>query len=298
MGITGTLFDIKPFAVHDGPGIRTTVFFKGCPLRCAWCHNPEGLLPSIHLLIRPDRCIDCGECRTACPDQTPTPETSLAPACRVCGACVAACPAEARELVGRTATVDDVMERLLKDRPFYEESGGGVTFSGGEPLAQPHFLLALLSACAKESLHTAVDTSGHAPRAVVADVAARADLVLCDLKHMDPETHRRLTGVPNQRILSNLRYLAGTGTPLAVRIPLVPGITDGEENLNEAGRFLSGLDNPPPVHLLPYHSYQTSKYTLLTLPYPLEGRDIAPARPPVEAAARLESMGLTVNVGG
>lgn len=298
MGIIGTLFDIKPFAVHDGPGIRTTLFFKGCPLRCAWCHNPEGFSPLPHLVIRPERCIACRECLSACPENNPLMETTLQPTCQICGACVEACPAEARELAGRTVTVEEVMAQVLKDRPFFEDSGGGATFSGGEPLAQPAFLLSLLSACGKEEIHRAVDTSGHAPRSVIADVAAKTDLFLFDLKHMDSEAHQRLTGVENDRILSNLSYLAAKGANLTIRIPLIPGFNDSKEHMNQVGRFLTGLNAIPPVHLLPYHSYQKSKYALFNIPSAFPEPDEATSRPPLEAAAQLEGMGLDVTIGG
>jgi len=298
MGIIGTLFDIKPFAVHDGPGIRTTLFFKGCPLRCAWCHNPEGFSPLPHLVVRPERCIACRECLSACPENNPLTETTLQPTCQICGACVEACPAEARELAGRTVTVEEVMAQVLKDRPFFEDSGGGVTFSGGEPLAQPEFLLSLLSACGKEEIHRAVDTSGHAPRSVIADVATKTDLFLFDLKHMDSEAHQRLTGVENDRILSNLSYLATKGANLTIRIPLIPGFNDSKEHMNQVGRFLTGLNAIPPAHLLPYHSYQKSKYDLFNIPCAFPDPDEATSRPPLEAAAQLEGMGLEVTIGG
>jgi pyruvate formate lyase activating enzyme len=298
MGSTGTLFDIKPFALHDGPGIRTTLFFKGCPLRCAWCHNPEGLSPLPQLVVHPERCIGCHECLSACPEHSPAMASTLLPSCRLCGACAFACPADARELAGQTFTVGEVMTRVLKDRPFFEESQGGVTFSGGEPLAQPDFLLALLAACGKEAIHRAVDTSGHAPRSVIMDVAAQTDLFLFDLKHMDSEAHQRLTGVENDRILSNLSYLAEKRAHLTIRMPLIPGFNDGKAHLDQVGRFLSGLATTPPVHLLPYHGFQKSKYALFKIPYLFAEPDKATARPPLKAAAQLEGMGLQVTIGG
>lgn len=298
MEITGTLFDIKPFALHDGPGIRTTVFFKGCPLHCAWCHNPEGISPSPLLAIRPERCIACGQCLAACPESLPVTTGNVGAPCRLCGACVAACPAEARELAGTAFTVGEVMTRLLKDRPFFDESGGGVTFSGGDPLAQPDFLRTLLIACGRAALHRAVDTSGHAPRAVIAEVAAHTDLFLFDLKHLDSDAHRRLTGVANEQILANLRYLDELGARLTVRMPLIPGFNDSEEHLHRVGRLLTGLRTIPPVHLLPYHSFQKSKHALFNIPLAFDAPNKATIRPPLEAAGQLHAMGIDACIGG
>ena len=294
MGIKGTLFHIKPFAIHDGPGIRTTLFFKGCPLQCAWCHNPEGLSPSPHLLLHPDRCIACHACMDICPEGSPFNATTLEPTCPLCGACISACPAQARELIGASKTVEEVMARVLKDRLFFQTSGGGVTFSGGEPLSQPEFLIALLTACGNEALHRTVDTSGHAPRSVLTEVARKTDLFLFDLKHMDSKKHLRFTGVGNETILSNLAFLSEKKANLWVRMPLIPGFNDDKKAISQAGDFLSGLDLPPPVRLLPYHNHQKVKDALFARVAPYQGPDKSIMRPPLEVAAQLEGMGLEV----
>ncbi len=269
------IFDIKRFAIHDGPGIRTTVFLKGCPLRCLWCHNPEGISRRPQLVFTPQRCIGCGRCLDLCPqgvhrfiDGRHLIEWER---CLGCGACVEECYSEALRIAGREVSVEEVMDEVLSDRPFYETSGGGMTLSGGEPLAQPRFALALLQAAKEKGIHTALDTSGFAPWEHLEELLPYTDLVLYDLKHMDEERHMTLTGVSNGRILENLRRLDDIGKRIWVRIPLVPGYNDEDSNYHALGRFLSGLKNVEKIQILTYHKLAESKYESIGRSYPLKG---------------------------
>ncbi len=292
----GIVFDIKRYAVHDGPGIRTAVYLKGCPLSCVWCHNPEGQAMQAEIVQWQSRCIHCGACLAACPAAEGADLTSSE--CQLCGRCVEACPAGARELTGRWMTVPEVMAEVKKDILFYDESGGGVTFSGGEPLAQPSFLLALLRACKALELHTAVDTTGYAPAETLSAITPYVNLFLYDLKLMDDAAHRHYAGVPNERILVNLRALAAAGKQVAIRVPIIPGVTDGDENLAAIGRFVVALGSVRQVDLLPYHALAQDKYGRLRKEYAL-----AQVQPPSQdrmqlIASRLKSLGLTVTIGG
>ncbi|MDY7010076.1 MAG: glycyl-radical enzyme activating protein [Planctomycetota bacterium] len=255
----GMVFDIKRFAVHDGPGIRTTVFLKGCPLRCIWCHNPESMLHRSEIALHPDKCIHCGRCLDACPledDKKLDREY-----CTGCGACAEVCPSGARVLCGRELSVDEVMAEAVSDKAFYDNSGGGVTVSGGEPLTQPDFAREILHSCRAESMHTVLDTTGYADWEILAEVAPQADLVLYDLKCADPRQHRELTGVSNEVILENAGRLAKTGKPMIVRIPVIPGYTDSPENIGNIGKFVTSLgDSVRSVELLPYNRLAEAKY--------------------------------------
>jgi pyruvate formate lyase activating enzyme len=275
VGASGWVFDIRRYSVHDGPGIRTTVFLKGCGLRCDWCHNPESQARRPGLLARPERCVHCGACVDACPagaiawrDDVVTTDAGR---CLACGACAEVCPAEARAIVGRRVSADEVVREVERDRTFFDESGGGATVSGGEPLLQPAFLRALLVGCRERGIRTALDTSGHGPGATVLAMAALADLVLFDLKHLDTAAHRAATGVGNGLILANLRRLAAAGTPLTVRIPLVPGFSDTAANLGRTADFLATLDPVPPVQLLPFHTAAAEKHRRFGMPYRRHG---------------------------
>ena len=259
----GRVFNIQRCSVHDGPGVRTTAFLKGCPLSCSWCHNPEGIDEAPAMMISADRCLACGECVEACPVE----EGGAAPArerwnrrrCTRCGACVEACPADARELAGREYGVEELVDALERDRVFFDTSGGGVTFSGGEPLAQAGFLTDCLRECRQRGLHTAVDTCGFAPKNRLLGVAKIADLVLYDLKHMDPVRHHAHTGADNRAILDNLRALSKDGVDIWVRIPLIPGFNDDPANIEATGAFLAGLPRPHRVFVLPYHGIADGK---------------------------------------
>ena len=254
---SGVVFNIQRFSVHDGPGIRTTVFFKGCPLRCLWCHNPEGLAPDPEIVRSPARCLECGECVQVCPLGIPVPGKTAplesAGQCLVCGACAEICPAEARQVAGRTMTVDEVMVEILKDRVFFEESAGGVTFSGGEPLGQHGFLEDLLVACREQGVHTAVDTSGLVPWANLDAVADLCDLWLYDVKLIDDRKHRHFTGASNGQIHANLRRLGDGSRRIWIRVPVVPGINDTPENLEATARLAASIPGVERVCLLPYH---------------------------------------------
>lgn len=298
---TGTLFAIKRYAIHDGPDLRVTIFFKGCPLSCRWCHNPEGLDGRIAMHFNSERCVACGECAQHCPrnalgvDAAGLQRDSAI--CVSCGECVRVCPALAHEAVGRVWSVDEVVTAIEKDAPFFEGTRGGVTFSGGEPLAQPDFLAALLEACAERQWHRVVDTSGFAPRETLARIAPLTDLFLFDLKHMDSERHERFTGAPNGPILENARWLARCGVPLRPRFPFVPGFNDDEENIVRTGRFAASL-GAKAIDLLPYHRAAGAKYDKLGLGWP--ARHIVPPAP--EAVSRasllLNDCGLSVRIGG
>jgi pyruvate formate lyase activating enzyme len=298
----GIVFDIKRFSIHDGPGIRTTVFFKGCPLHCGWCHNPESQAFGPELLIRDNRCIHCGACQAACDQAAIIGDgdalITLPERCTLCGACVQVCYAEAREIVGRQMTVAKVMAEVERDLTFYDESGGGVTFSGGEPLIQPKFLLALLQACKAKGLHTALDTCGLAPWETLESIRPYVDLFLYDLKLVDEVKHRQFTGVSNAIILTNLRALSQRRHRIVIRVPFVPGINDDRENILQIGTFAASLPHLEGVDLLPYHAAAVDKYERLNRRY-----ELSSTRPPsneslLEAASLLASFGLRVKIGG
>jgi pyruvate formate lyase activating enzyme len=300
--IDGTIFDVMRFSTHDGPGIRTTVFLKGCPLSCWWCHNPENWQQVPKEVYLPGRCAGCGICIENCPGRALSRGAQGiavdAGLCRHCGRCIEVCPMEARESTGWSVGVPELMQSIEKDIPFFDQSGGGVTFSGGEPLCQPDFLLAMLAACERSEIHRAVDTSGYVDAGVLLKAAGLTDLFLYDLKVLDPLKHRANTGVGNTKILSNLRLLSASGANIIIRLPLIPGVNDGEKDIAGAGEFIAALPRPHPVHLLPYHRAANGKYRKLGLCY--RGEHISP--PPRELVAhvaqRLSHFGLKVEVGG
>lgn len=292
---TGRIFNVQRYSLHDGPGIRTTVFLKGCPARCLWCHNPESQSFDPEVLVVETRCVSCGTCATVCPHGAPPPGSGL---CEACGACVPACPAGARWLAGRVVSVDEVLGEVLRDRVFFEESGGGVTFSGGEPLAQPAFLRSLLEACRASGVSTAVDTCGFGPLERLLDLVPLVDLFLFDVKLVDDDRHRALTGLPAAPILANLRALGAIHRNVWVRVPVVPGHTDSKQDLAQVAAIAAGLAGVRQVNLLPYHRTAASKACRLGRDYPLDA--LAPPPPEhLEALAALfRERGLAVKIGG
>jgi pyruvate formate lyase activating enzyme len=263
---SGLIFNTQRYSIHDGPGIRTTVFLKGCPLRCLWCHNPEGINPEHELAVIESRCIHCGQCRQVCPQATTSGNGSAMDErvrCVRCGECVKVCPSGARQLVGRQMNVHEVMAEVLLDRIFYEESVGGVTFSGGEPFMQPRFLRSLLEACRAEGIHTAVDTSGYVSKEDLLAVAPLVDLFLYDLKIMDDKLHRQWTGVSNATILENLPALGNIHRNIWIRMPLIPGFNDDPEHVEAVARFAASMPGVRQVNLLPYHATAAHKWKSL-----------------------------------
>ncbi len=295
----GIIYDIQRYSIHDGPGIRSTVFFKGCPLDCWWCHNPESSDFRPQLVFWTDKCIACRRCVDACPNDILPDGASASCGCVLCGRCSEACPAGAVELVGQKWTVAQVIEHLKRDTVFYDESGGGITFSGGEPLGQPDFLLDLLAECRRLRLHTAVDTSGYADWDAVKEVARAADMLLWDVKLLDDDSHSRYVGVSNEPILANLQRLVhgGFGERIVARFPLIPGINDDENNLREMGKLLRCL-NINRLNILPYHETATEKYARLNSEYRL-CRLAPPEDDHVEAVRqRFEGWGIHTEIGG
>ena len=299
---TGTIFDIVRFSTHDGPGIRTAVFFKGCPLHCWWCHNPEGQLPVAQIVYREERCIRCFSCVDACPnhaikilDGTPT---LLRNACRLSGLCVSVCQTKAREIAGKEVRVSDVMEEVEKDIIFYDESGGGVTFSGGEPFMQPILLQNLLEACKEKGIRTAVETCGFVNAETLMGSSPYVDLYLYDLKVIDNETHRRFTGVSNEKILDNLRQLSHFHDQVIVRFPIIPGVNDDDDNVLRLGDLVSSLGSVKEIDVLPYHELGIEKYKRLGMINRMPKVELLSPTKVSGIAEKLEKFGVLVKVGG
>ena len=250
----GLIFDIERNSYVDGPGIRTTVFFKGCNLKCAWCHNPESQDFRPQMLFYRDKCKGCGKCAQVCP----TPKN-----CTFCGKCTFFCPADAREVCGKEYTVDEVFAQIIKDQAYYDNSGGGVTFSGGECMLQIDFLQALLKKCKENNIHTAVDTAGHVPFESFEKILPYTDLFLYDVKLFDGEKHKKYVGVGNERILENLKKLLEVGANIWIRIPVIAEINDRLEEMQAIKNFLTTWGDPEKVELLPYHAMGEHKYSAI-----------------------------------
>lgn len=247
----GTIFAIEEFAVHDGPGIRKMVFFKGCPLRCSWCHNPEGISFRKELMVSYSACLQCGKCKEIC----------IHNECVTCGKCVAVCPMRLRKVRGQEIEVQELAEKLLKGKEILISSGGGITISGGEPLAQPAFLFDLIEYL--KPLNIAVETSGYAASGIFQKMVSMVDLVLMDIKHTNQEIHKQYTGVDNSQILENLKYLCQSDTDFHIRIPLIPGVNDTRENMEKIALLIKGARHLRRVELLPYHQTAGAKYPMV-----------------------------------
>ncbi len=298
---TGIIFNIQRYSIHDGPGIRTTVFLKGCPLNCWWCQNPESQLSGQEMIFWGDRCIGCGACSTVClsgaiqiKNGIPVTEKEK---CILCGKCIEKCPALAREMIGEKLTTEEVIKDIEKDLIFYEESGGGVTFSGGEPLKQSEFLEGLLNGCREKKIHTAVDTSGYISWEILDKIIPKVDLFLYDLKIMDSKKHKKYTGVSNEIILENLKKLSSIHSNIFIRFPVIPGVNDDYQNIKETGEFLSSLKITQ-VNLLPYHYIGMDKYKRIGRTYKLA--DIQPPSKEKlsEVSAILSKFNLNVKLRG
>ena len=298
---SGVVFDIQRFSVHDGPGIRTTVFLKSCPLRCAWCSYPESQRAEPELAYTAARCIRCGTCVPVCPEgalQLTGPGIVVDRSrCRVCDACSDVCPTGALRVAGRTLSVEDVLAEVARDAVFYKHSGGGMTLSGGEPLCQPDFSIALLRHAQALGFHTAIETAGWATPDTARRVLGEADLILYDVKHVDPDKHLAGTGKTNRRALQNARVAAGLGTAMIVRVPVIPGFNATPDDIRAIGRFTAELGLAE-IHLLPYHRYGVPKYASLGLDYRLPDEKPMPDEQMESFRAALETLGLSVRIGG
>jgi pyruvate formate lyase activating enzyme len=300
---TGLIFDIKRYSINDGPGIRATIFFKGCPLRCAWCHNPESFTRQVQKLYTESRCIGARDCIAVCPNNalTLTPQGIITDneACQLCGKCAEVCPTKAIEMSGQLYTAEQIMEAIAKEELLFDQSGGGVTFSGGEPMLQYEFLLELLKACGERGYHRCVDTSGQTETDKLLEVAKYTDLFLYDLKLLDPEKHLKYTGVSNEKILYNLRELAKTGANINIRIPFIGNVNTDISTVEETTRFVASLNGDKKiVNLLPYHNIAAHKYKKMGLSYE-EGIMKEPTKGEIGKAIELFSKyELNVIIGG
>jgi pyruvate formate lyase activating enzyme len=298
--VSALVFNIMRFATHDGPGIRTTVFLKGCPLSCWWCHNPESQSFLPDRLYFEERCRHCLDCVAACPEHAihnMNGFVSTSDACTYCGTCTEVCMAEARQIAGKRYTVTELIAEVEKDVVFFDDSGGGVTLSGGEPLSQPVFVTAFLRACQERGIGTVIETCGFAQPETFLNAALLAGQILFDLKLVDSEKHRLHTGVPNDLILHNLEALIVRGRAVTVRIPVIPGINDGEKDIAQFAAYLAGV-RPQQVELLPYHRIGADKYRRLGMDYKLNDTPQPAAADLARFGDVLTRAGLHVKVGG
>lgn len=303
MNDKGIIFNIQKFSIHDGPGIRTMVFFKGCPLRCLWCSNPESQNPLPELLYMESNCVKCGRCIDKCPQKAITKVDHNIiinrQVCNNCGLCARSCLNGALTMVGKTMRLDEVIAEIEKDRPYYRRSGGGVTLSGGEALLQAPFAKMILERSQSLGINTAIETSGYQRWDLAKDVLGHVDTVFYDIKEMDPSRHKTLTGYDNALILENARKISDTGIPAIIRMPIVPGVNAGEESLRLFGEFVSELKNIKKIELLPYHQLGANKYKALGYSYQLP--DIkSPTGQYMETVAGTikKNTGVLVEIGG
>jgi len=299
---TGIIFDIKKYAIHDGPGIRTTVFFKGCPLHCLWCHNPESISPEPELSYYQSRCTACYTCVDSCPENaiSKAERTIIIDRekCTACGECVQICPSDALEIIGKKVSVNEVIKEIEKDIPFYDESGGGVTFSGGEPLMRADFLKTLLDKCTEMEIHTAVDTSGYVPFGTFEKIMNNVNLFLYDLKLIDNNKHKKYTGVSNSLILKNLIKLDKRGCSITIRIPLIPGINDSDGDIKDFIEFILSLKKTNEINILPYHRGGAAKHKRLGIADHLKITSSLKEEKIEIIKRKFEEKGLTIKIGG
>lgn len=262
---SGIIFDIQSLSIHDGPGIRTTVFFKGCPLRCLWCANPESQNFKSEIMLDLEKCTNCLDCYKICPTKAAFTRND----CIGCGQCVEICTNDARKLVGKTMTSEEIFDEIIKDKVIYEHSNGGVTFSGGEVLSQPDLLEEVLKKCKENGLHTVIDTTAYCKNDIFRRILKYVDLVYVDLKCIDDIKHVAFTGVSNQIILKNIKYMDDIGQKFDIRMPIIPSLNNDKEMIESAIRFILSLNSKPTVWLLPFHSYGKSKYEKLGMKWTL-----------------------------
>ncbi|MGR6979971.1 glycyl-radical enzyme activating protein [Testudinibacter sp. P27/CKL/0425] len=296
----GVLFNIQRYSLHDGPGIRTIPFLKGCPLACKWCSNPESQNPKPELLFKANDCIHCGKCLAVCQHQVlsiSNPNFVDRQACVGCGDCAEVCPTQALLMKGKRMTVAQVVQELQKDSNVYRRSGGGITLSGGEPLSQPHFARELLRACREKGWHTAIETTGLTTKAVIEDVFPFVDLALTDIKAINPTIHRNATGVDNRIILENVIRISYI-TKTIVRIPVIGGVNDNISEIQAIADFTKLMHNITTIHLLPYHNYGENKYSLLGRIYPMGNTGEVEKDKMNIFKQEIENKGISCQIGG